>query len=81
VSLPDREDDLELELRRLPSVLAVGLIPEEGRLLVELAIANGISVTQIASVRERAELLARGAADEVTVRVLPLATVDTPNDQ
>jgi hypothetical protein len=76
MTLPERADDLELELRRLPSVVAVGLSTAADRLIIELALADGCSEAQIASVRERAELLARGSADEVTVRAAHLRVAD-----
>jgi hypothetical protein len=67
--LASRHDDLELELRRIGSVVAVALDDAGAGLLVEIAVASGTEEPQLASVRERAELLARGCADQVTVRV------------
>jgi hypothetical protein len=79
--LPDRADDLELELRRIAAVVAVGFAVDGNRLVVELALAEGTTGAQAANAQERAELLARGCADDVVVRLQTLVAptaVDLP---
>ena len=50
-TLPDRTDDLELELRRIAAVVGVGLEVDDDRLVVELALASGSTTAQAANAR------------------------------
>lgn len=62
-------DDLELEVRRIPGVVAVG-VRRTDRLVVEVAVAAG---TDPARVAERARMLALAYDAEPAVEVHPLA--------
>lgn len=65
----DRLDELELEVRRIPGVVAVGVRHEEG-LVVEVAVAPGIDP---AAVAQRVRTLARAYDTDPVVEVQPLS--------
>jgi phage terminase large subunit-like protein len=62
-------DDLELEVRRIPGVVAVGLRRAD-RLVVQVAVAAGADP---AGVAERARMLALAYDADPVVEVQPLA--------
>lgn len=61
-------DDLELEVRRIPGVLVVG-VRREGSLVVEVGVGPGVDPAAVAA---RVEVLARAHDASPKVRVEPV---------